>query len=84
MRVVSTRLAGASTRQHQNRALGGEHRLFLLRVQALEVIGLAMLLVACGHGACGNAAGSGRAASRSVVIAEKRHIVGKIGHLARM
>ncbi len=83
-RRQNARFSRARTGKHQNRTLCRQDSLTLFGVQSFQVIGFATLLVACCHGTCGNATGSRRAACRSVVIAEKRHIVGKVRHLTRM
>ncbi|GEM_PF-3318497 len=80
----NTCLACARPGKYQNRTFSCQDSLTLFRVQPFQVIGFATLLVACCHGTCSNATGSRRAACRSVVIAEKRHIVGKVRHLTRM
>ena len=53
------RLAGAGAGQHEHGALGGLDRQPLLGVQPFEIARLAIVAVARGHGARGNAAAAG-------------------------
>ena len=51
-------LAGAGAGQHQHGTFGGFHRLALLGVQPLQIVGRVVVALAGGHGAGGDAGGA--------------------------
>ncbi len=75
------RLAGAGAGQHQDRAFGGFHRQPLLGVQALQIVGRAVVAAAGRHGARGYAR---RGRGPRIRFVKKGHVFRKAGHRPRM